>query len=265
MENVQPSRASSSRRQRITLNSITVREPFQWIAQGWADLRRAPLASLLYGGFFAGLGWGLLLLSETFTHFAMLYMAGFFLVGPFLAMGAYAVARQLETRDQANIAYSLGTWRRSGLDAGLFAALLGIILMFWIRLSWLLIGLAFYHADDIGLGALLNTVVGGGPGLNYLILYLASGAAFALFVFMISVVSLPMLEDRQTDIVTAVSTSFKAVIANPLPMLVWAALIVLITGIGMATYLIGLIIAFPWLGYATWHAYRSTVHYPTRG
>ena len=87
--------------------------------------------------------------------------------------------------------------------------------------------------------------------------YAAVGGVFAAIVFVISAVSIPMLLDRNGDIYTAMATSFLAVTRNPAAMLVWAALIVTLTALGFATALFGLIVIFPILGHATWHAYRE--------
>jgi len=85
------------------------------------------------------------------------------------------------------------------------------------------------------------------------------GAIIAGAVFAISVVSIPMTLDRKTDFMTAILTSVAAVRANPAPMALWAALIVLFTGLGLLTFYLGLVLALPLIGHATWHAYRSLV------
>ena len=89
--------------------------------------------------------------------------------------------------------------------------------------------------------------------------YLGTGAILALVAFVVSAVSAPMIFDRPTDTGTAVLTSLKAVAVNPAAMAVWAALIALLTAIGFATFLFGLAIILPWVGHATWHAYRELV------
>jgi uncharacterized membrane protein len=100
-----------------------------------------------------------------------------------------------------------------------------------------------------------------GSGLTFLLVFLVVGAIIAAAVFAISVVSIPMMLDRKTDLVTAVLTSLAAVRANPWPMVLWAALIVIFTGIGLMTFYIGLALALPLIGHATWHAYRDLVEY----
>jgi uncharacterized membrane protein len=83
------------------------------------------------------------------------------------------------------------------------------------------------------------------------------GGVFAAAVFVISAISIPMLLDRNGDVYTAMATSFLAVTRNIPAMLLWAGLIVVLAAIGFATLLFGLIVIFPILGHATWHAYRE--------
>lgn len=237
---------------------VAVARPLAWIAAGWRDLLKTPSIALIYGAVFALLGWGLYAVSEGAPHFTITYVAGFFLAGPFLAAGLYAVAHRLEHGKPASLYHALTAWHRSGLQMLIYAAIIAILMVFWIRFSWLFIGLVFHQNPTLGMaesiGALSAT-----DDLGYLAIYLALGAAFAALVFAISVVALPMLQDRRVDIVTAMLTSLRAVRRNPGSMLLWAVLVVALTAVGFATLLLGLVITFPLLGYATWHAYRDLV------
>jgi uncharacterized membrane protein len=94
---------------------------------------------------------------------------------------------------------------------------------------------------------------------GFVLAYAVFGILLAIVVFAISVVSLPMLIDRRVDIATTILTSLKVVKENELPMLAWAALIVLLTVLGFATAFVAMIVVFPWLGHASWHAYRDLV------
>jgi len=90
-------------------------------------------------------------------------------------------------------------------------------------------------------------------------LWLTLGGLMAAPLFASSVVSMPLLLDRRVDVLQAVLTSWQTVLTNPLPMALWAALIMGLTLLGMATALVGLIVVMPWLGHASWHAYRALV------
>ena len=87
----------------------------------------------------------------------------------------------------------------------------------------------------------------------------AIGAVLALIVFSIMVVSLPMVFDRQVDFVTAMITSVRAVVTSPLPMIGWAALIVILLAVSAMPYFLGLVVTLPVLGHTTWHLYRRII------
>ncbi len=100
--------------------------------------------------------------------------------------------------------------------------------------------------------------------IDFLLTYFAVGALFAGIVFAVSVVSVPMMLDRGTDTIVAALTSVRALFANPVPLLVWALLIVVVIGVGFATFFIGLVVAVPVIGHATWHAYSMSLRSPER-
>ena len=101
--------------------------------------------------------------------------------------------------------------------------------------------------------------------IDFLITYFAVGALFAAIVFAVSVVSVPMMLDRGTDTIVAALTSVRALFTNFLPLLVWALLIVIVVSAGFATFFVGLVVAVPIIGHATWHAYKSLCCRCTRG
>jgi uncharacterized membrane protein len=94
---------------------------------------------------------------------------------------------------------------------------------------------------------------------DFFLAYLAFGGILALTMFSVSVVSLPMMLHRKVDFATALVTSFMATRLNIPVMLLWAALLAGLIGVGMATDFIGMALIFPWLGHASWHAYRDLV------
>lgn len=128
----------------------------------------------------------------------------------------------------------------------------------WARLSALLFGV-IVGGNNLTLDGSTAQLFFSGSGLAFLLVFLAVGAIVAAAVFAVSVVSMPMMLNRKTDLITAVLTSLAAVRANPAPMLLWAALIVIFTGIGLLTFYLGLALALPLIGHATWHAYRDLV------
>ncbi len=226
------------------------RAPFGWLKQGWADYRAVPRISWSYGIFvfvvsalmtwlawIAG-GWVLLL--------AML--TGFVFVAPLLAFALYSVSRQLCQGTQPSLRKTLLAVRRPFANAMVFALALLIVFLVWARAGSMVHIFFPFEAD---------------PAFSQIAIFLcigsAVGAIFAGFTFAATAFSLPMLANREVDVVTAVVSSINAVLRNKRVMVIWAGLIVLLTTLGILTGLLGLTVVIPWLGYATWHGYRETL------
>lgn len=240
------------------IRSVEISRPLVWISRGWKDLIRAMPASLAYGIAFALSGYLLVAFAWQRTYLVTALVSGLFLVGPFLAIGLYSLSRRLERGEPATLRHSLTAWRGNGESIGLFGLLLAFILVSWERLSAILFAL-FYGGDLPTLQNFVQQVLFSGGYPQLVIAYLGAGGLVAALVFAISVVSVPMLLDRPVDPVTAMVTSVLAVSANLAAMALWAAIIVALTLIGFATFLLGLVILLPLLGHASWHAYRDLV------
>ncbi len=236
---------------------VSVAAPFAWLAAGWRDFRAHPLPSAFYGACFAAMGW---LIALTFRHayeYVAALVTGFFLVGPFLAIGLYDLSRRRERGLPAWLAPTLDAWRGSAGAIGMFALVLCVILLVWARAS--LIVFALFNTGEMPsvagfLGQILSL-----DNVEFLLAYVCVGGFFALLVLAISVVSVPMMLDRDTDGIVAVLTSLSAFGANLPTMLVWGMLIVAVIAAGFALYFAGLVVAVPVIGHATWHAYRALV------
>jgi uncharacterized membrane protein len=239
------------------VHRVPLGAPFVWVAVGWRDLRRAPLASLFYGVAFAIMGWLLALVFRHAYEYTSALAAGFLLIGPFLATGTYDISRRLQASEAAALPPTLSAWRANVGAIGIFAIVLMIIMLVWARASLVVFAL-FFSTGLPTLTGFLERIVSLSH-LDFVLTYLAVGAVFATIVFAVSVVSVPMMLDRGTDAIVAALTSIRALLANPGVMLVWAALIVALIGIGFATLFVGLIITAPLLGHATWHAYKALV------
>lgn len=231
--------------------------PLGWIAKGWKDFTSCPIASLFYGFCFTGMG---LLITFVFEH-AYEYTAGlssgFLLLGPFLAMGLYEISRRRELGQACALIPTLSVWRRNISNLGIFAVVLGVVFLVWARASLVVFAL-FYTEDLPNLSGFLAQIVAF-ENLEFLLVYLGVGLLFATIVFAISVVSIPLMLDRDQDAVSAMLTSAIALGRNPTSMAVWAFLIVSFTMVGFLTFHIGLVILMPLIGHASWHAYREIV------
>ena len=236
---------------------VTAAAPFAWLAAGWRDFRAYPLPSAFYGACFAAMGW---LVFVTFRHayeYVSALVTGFFLVGPFLAIGIYDLSRRRERGLPASLAPTLVAWRPSAGAIGIFALVLGVILLVWARASLIVFAL-FYTGEMPTVAGFVGQILSP-DNLEFLLAYVCVGGGFALLVLAISVVSVPMMLDRDTDGIVAVLTSLRAFGANVPAMLVWGMLIVTLTAAGFALYFAGLVVAVPVIGHATWHAYRALV------
>lgn len=232
-------------------------QPLVWLARGWADLRANPLPSLFYGACFSLLGLVQLVVFRFAVDYTSTLTMGFMLAGPFLAIGLYALSRQRERGQAADFRASLLAWRENTDGIGIYVLILTVLFLVWARAS--LVTFALFESRAMPTWALFVQQVGSLSNLPFIATFFGVGLLFASLVFAFSVVSIPYLLDRRADAVTAAAVSVMALAKNPLAMVLWACLIVLLIGVGMATAYVGLLVTGPLIGHATWHAYRDVV------
>lgn len=240
----------------IQLNRVPLLAPLQWLRLGWRDFTRAPSIGLFYGACFAAMGWLLLALFEHAPAYVLALSAGFLLVGPFLCLGLYDTSRRLERGDRPRLAASLVAWRTRAGTMAIFGAVLLTLEMLWARASLIVFALSFSGMPDFK-GSLLALLERDNVG--FIVAYVAVGSVFAGLIFAVCVVAMPMILDRETDAITAGLTSIRLCVTQPMPMLLWGALITLLVAAAMAPWFAGLLLVAPVLGHASWHAYRSVV------
>ena len=236
---------------------VSIGAPLRWIARGASDLKACAIPSLFYGFCFAAMG---LLLTVIFRHayqYTSALTSGFLLLGPFLAMGTYELSRRRERGEPCALLPTLTVWRRNASNIGVFAVVLGVIFLVWARASLVIFAL-FYTGEMPSLAGFVAQIVSM-QNLDFLAAYFGVGLIFAFVAFAASVVSIPLMLDRNQDAVSSMIASFAALLRNPGAMLVWALLIVSLTLIGFLTFHVGLVVMMPLIGHATWHAYRDLV------
>lgn len=226
---------------------------------GWADFRTAPAFGLFFalvyvvGGLGLWFGLGAVGQPVWFVPVAV----GFPLFAPFAAIGLYEVSRRLEHGTPLSFGPILGALRGKG-DGQLALMAVGVLLAFgfWIILARGVFAI-FMSRSGIGFDSLglLFTV----EGIAMLLVGSAVGAALALALFAVTVISLPMLLDREVDFVTAMVSSVQVVQKNPRTMLTWAAIIAGLLFVAMIPAFLGLFVVLPVLGHATWHLYRKAL------
>ena len=242
------------------IGSVAPARPFKWLTLGVRDLRENLVESLAYGTVVAIAGWLIWGYAQGRPQALTTSVTGFFLIAPLLAAGLYEISRRQDSGLHTSFGESLQAWRRSGGAIAQFGLALVLWAIFWERLSAILFALS-YQGEAPDMRTFFNDVFFSGNYPEVVLTYLAVGAGFAAIVFVVSAISIPMLLDRNGDIYTAMATSFLAVTRNIPAMLIWAVMIVMLTAIGFATLLFGMIVIFPILGHATWHAYRDLAHW----
>lgn len=233
--------------------------PWDWLGAGWRDLWRAPAISLGYGLAVAAASWLLFLglLQIEALALVLALAGGFLLLGPMLAVGLYQVSREIEAGRPVKFADVFLPSEQSRGQLAFFGVLLLLFFSAWVRFASLLASIFLGGMNLPPLKDFVQTLLFTPEGLTLLVVGTALGAALALIVFAFSAFSVPMLIDKRTDAFTAARASVAAVAANPRPMGLWAALIVVMIAAGVATAFAGLVVAFPLIGHATWHAYRD--------
>lgn len=241
------------------VRQVSVARIAGWLAAGWADLRATPVASLAYGLLFAIAGDLLLISLWRSPQYFAVAVSGFFIVAPLLCAGLYELSRRSERGLASVFADSLAGFARGREGLTLFGLLLVLLWVAWERFSAVLFASMSTGLPETHVVGFALAVAEAGSHTGLAVAWLLVGAVVALVVFMLSVVSVPLLLDRDSDFVTAAMTSLRAFAANPGPLLLWAATIVALTLLGFATLLFGLIVLMPLLGHASWHAYRDLV------
>jgi len=239
------------------VRKVTPSEPFRWLAKGWDDFRHAWKSSIFYGAVFALMGWLVVFVFRNAYEYVWGLTTGFLLVGPFFATGIYELSRQRERGEATALAPTIDIWRPNLGSIGMFALVLGVLLLVWSRASLIVIALSFPDEMPSLRGFIENAL--SPKNLEFVLAYFAVGGLFAALVFAIAVVSVPMMLDRNTDGIVAALTSLRVCRENTLAMAVWAALIAIVIGAGCLLWFAGLVVAVPVIGHATWHAYRALV------
>src|SRR5215831_18908211 len=213
-------------------------DPVKWLAQGWRDYQTRPALSVAYG-------------------VVVFLISVALVVGPILAVGLYEKSRRIE----AGLPLS---WRnvffvrpRSGGQILFTGVLLCLLMMVWIRAAVIIYALFFGLLPFPGLNHIAPMLFTTNVGWAMLLVGTAVGGLFAAFSFAISAFSVPMLVNEPVDALTAMGSSMALVWHNLRVMLIWAVIVLALFLVSLATGMLGLIVIYPLLGHATWHAYRA--------
>ena len=246
---------------------IPVGQPLHWLLLGLRDMVQSGWLSIAHGAALAL--FGAVLFGVAHQKFWLLAGAfsGFLVVAPVLATSLYAMSRALERREPIRLTLLRNTWlswqqsrfvERGGYWCLVrFGVLLALAGTGWVLTSAALITLMAPVPVNTPMDFLRHVVLGRDHFLFEA--WLSMGGILAAPIFASSVVSMPLMLDRRISLLGAVLTSWRVVLANPLPMAIWSGLIMLLVALGFATLLTGLLVVVPVLGHASWHAYRDLV------
>jgi uncharacterized membrane protein len=248
----------------VTVEQVAFDAPWNWLARGWRDLWAAPRVSLAYGVVFTTLSIGLTLglMASGVESLVLALGGGFLLIGPVAAVGLYETSRRLESGQSVGLRDALRAGVQAPGQLGFFGAILAFVYFVWVQVAFLLLMLFLGSKPLPPASEFLPTLLFTAHGLGLLVTGTIVGGVLAFFVFAISAISVPLLMTRRMDAVTAIAASLAAVISNPKPMALWAVLIAGFMALGIATLFVGLVVAFPLIGHATWHAFRDLVREP---
>ena len=234
----------------------------RWLQLGWQDFRAQAAISLFYGVAFWGMAMVMGLVFRNSPEYTMTLVSGCLLIGPFLALGLYEVSRRRELGQAPSFISSLTCWKSHLCSLGLLVGVLIVLELLWGRASLVVIAVFFNSGMPSSVGVMQSLT--NPDNFDFVIAYMAVGGIFASLVFAISVVSIPMILDRDTDAITAAITSIAVVLENTPAMVLWGVLIATLVGLSLLLpWSAGVLVAGPLLGHASWHAYRSSVRWLT--
>lgn len=249
------------------IHHVSTDKPWKWLAAGWSDFTKAPVISLAYGLIVTLVMWVVFSILQTSSFYAsaLALMAGFVFIGPVLAVGLYEISRRLEKREPVAFSDSWRGWRRNSRSVLGVGVVMLLMLLTWFMLSAQTTAMVYGITGDVG------PIIGSAADWQSFALSITwpMVVSFGLIGFLavavtyvMAVVSVPMLTDREDmDLITAIVTSAHTVQRNPAALTLWAGLIAAFTAVAVAPLFLGLIVVFPLLAYASWHAYQDLIEH----
>jgi uncharacterized membrane protein len=246
----------------LTVRRITIAELRDVLARGLADFATFRTDVIFYCLIYPVVGLVLAQMAASHNMLPLIFplASGFALVGPLAAIGLYEMSRRRELGLPTTWADAFGVIVSPAIGA---IVALGLVLLavfaLWLAAAYAIYEITLGPQPPVSITAFIHDVFTTPAGWAMMGLGVGAGFLFAVLVLTISVVSFPLLLDRDVGVLTAVSTSVRAVLANPGPVAVWGLIVAGGLVIGSIPFLIGLAIVLPILGHATWHLYRKLV------
>ncbi len=242
------------------IGTLTLHELWTCLKMGLADFRRAPVFGLFFSAVYVVGGFILLWIGAGHVTWTLATALGFPLAAPFAAVGLYEVSRRLEADLPLAWRDVLGVvWAERGRQIPWMGAIIVFYFLFWTFLAHMIFALF------MGVSAITNistdlSILWTPAGLRMITAEVLVGAVLAFLLFALTVVSLPLLLEKEVDFVSAMILSVRTVLANLAVMLVWAAVIAVLSFAALLPWFLGLMVVLPVLGHATWHVYRRALY-----
>ncbi len=237
----------------MSTDRIDLFSPLNWLKRGWGDFMRHPVPGLVHGLALAVFGWLVVWIAHDRFWLMAGAFSGFMIVAPILTSGLYLISRNSASGGAVGMREVFRLWGSFDGRLVVFGLLLNLAGTGWVMTSAALITamapVPIHSPADFIRHVMLS------PQIGLFEAWLLLGGLLAAPVFASSVVAIPMLLDTKASVREAVLTSWRAVGAYPLPLALWATLIMVLVGAGMATALLGLVVVVPLLAHASWHAY----------
>ncbi len=265
MQQLPPSRpepyvAPPSDAPKKTIKPVDLGDLLKWLVSGWRDMLANPLIGAFYGFAFWLMAVVLGAVFKSSPEYTMSMASGCLLVGPFLAMGLYDVSRRRALGIAPDLGSSLICWDTHIGSMAMLVLVLIVLELLWGRAS-LVVFAVFFNTGMPSTTGVMQAVFNP-QNWEFLLAYAVVGGVFAVLVFSVAVVSIPMILDRDTDAISAAIASLEVVATHTMMMMVWGGVITgLVLGALLTPYAIGLLIVGPLIGHASWHAYRGTINW----
>ncbi|MFM7024777.1 MAG: DUF2189 domain-containing protein [Limnohabitans sp.] len=246
---------------RARLVLLGLKDPWRWLALGLADLRASPGIGVFYGFAFWAMAQVLAMVFRHSPEYTLSMVSGCLLVGPLLAMGLYEVSRRRELGFKPDLGSSLTCWDGHLKSMAMLVLVLLVLELLWGRAS-LVVFAVFFNTGMPSTTGVIEAIFNP-ENFDFVAVYLFVGGFFATLVYAIAAVSIPMILDRDTDAISAGITSMRVFLGELAVMLLWGLMLSVTVVLSfMSPWMLGLVVVGPWLGHASWHAYRGTVAWP---
>ena len=245
------------------IGKITVSELFASLAAGWHDFRTAPLFGIFFSSVYIFGGMLMVYLGAGTVTWTLAISLGFPLVGPFAAVGLYEVSRKLEAQEPLKWSeILLVVFREKDRQIPWVGAIVVIYFLIWTLLAHMLFAIILGPSALTDISGSLQSLMTP-RGMVLVGTELILGAILAFILFSLTVVSLPLLLEKELDFVTAMLLSVRTVRENFVVMFIWGTILAVMVFVAMLPFFLGLIVVLPMLGHATWHLYRRALYDPS--